>query len=815
MVEKLPIDAVMGDLIQALRSHGRAVLEAPPGAGKTTQVPLALLKAGICGKGKILMLEPRRLATRAAAKRMTHLYGEPVGQTIGYRMRGAHKTSRNTRIEIITEGILTRMMQTDQEMRGISAIIFDEFHERNLTADLGLALAWDIRQNLRDDLMLLVMSATLDAAPVAKLLDNAPIITAQGRSFPVDIKYSPRPTQKNAPLEQKVADLVVKAASETAGGILVFLPGEREIMQTKAALQKRLSEHYVIRPLLGRLPFADQQKAILPEKEAGKTKVVLATAIAETSLTIQDIRVVVDAGLARFAKYTPTSGLSTLATTPVSRATATQRAGRAGRVAAGVCYRLWAQVQHGALPAYPLAEIETADLTSFALELAAWGSKPSDLALLTPPPKAKWQAAQDLLHELGALKNGRITAHGHALVQFPLHPRLANMLVQAGKVALPLAAILSASDLPKAESIDLMPLLWMLESRKGQNSTLPPSLQNIHRDIEKLRRLPLGKSDLSIAQALALAYPDRVAQRRAGSAPRFVLSGGKGAQVADHDPLADIPLLVVAQLGGAERAGYEPFIRRALPISQSALRQVLPNRIHWHNVCEWSKQHNKIIAIQQEKLGAVVLKSRPWANPDPHMVQDALIHKMISLGLELPPKARLLQGRALLARKVHSHIPDVSDAALLRDIRDWLGPYISGTGPPSRWSEIDLYTPLCTHIGAQNMALIKRLTPAQFTTPLGRKIAIDYADEVPQISIRLQEMFGQTHHPMLGDQPLKIVLLSPAQRPIQITTDIAAFWRGSYAEVRKDMRARYPRHPWPEDPTQTAPTLRAKSRKIK
>ncbi|WP_438968037.1 ATP-dependent helicase HrpB, partial [Planktomarina temperata] len=502
----LPIDAVLPQVLDCLTQSGRVVLQAPPGAGKTTRTPLAILESGQC-PGKILMLEPRRLAARAAAERMADTLGEKLGETVGYRIRGQSKIGPNTRIEVLTEGILTRMIQADPELPGVGAILFDEFHERSLAADLGLALAWELRETLREDLWLVVMSATLDAAPVAALLDDAPIVTSAGRSFPVELTYLPRPAPKDLPFEAQARSLILQAVADTEGGILVFLPGEAEIRRTKAALQDHLPKNCVLRPLLGNLPFAEQQLAIRPEAQKNMRKIVLATAIAETSLTIQDVRVVVDCGRARRARYDPEKGLQRLVTERVSKAEATQRAGRAGRVAAGRCYRMWARAEEGAMHAFAPPEIAISDLAPLALELAQWGSGPEDLAFLTPPAPGPWAQAKALLVQLGALSDGRLTPHGAALAKLPLHPRLAQMLLQAGPRAAPLAALLSDRDILSTQNCDLTPALTALTRPTGNKEQAGPirdhsALDRIKQEAKRLSRLaPKGTREIALSPA--------------------------------------------------------------------------------------------------------------------------------------------------------------------------------------------------------------------------------------------------------------------------------------------------------------------------
>ncbi|MDC1526695.1 ATP-dependent helicase HrpB [Planktomarina temperata] len=815
----LPIDAVLPQVLDCLTQSGRVVLQAPPGAGKTTRTPLAILESGQC-PGKILMLEPRRLAARAAAERMADTLGEKLGETVGYRIRGQSKIGPNTRIEVLTEGILTRMIQADPELPGVGAILFDEFHERSLAADLGLALAWELRETLREDLWLVVMSATLDAAPVAALLDDAPIVTSAGRSFPVELTYLPRPAPKDLPFEAQARSLILQAVADTEGGILVFLPGEAEIRRTKAALQDHLPKNCVLRPLLGNLPFAEQQLAIRPEARKNLRKIVLATAIAETSLTIQDVRVVVDCGRARRARYDPEKGLQRLVTERVSKAEATQRAGRAGRVAAGRCYRMWARAEEGAMPAFAPPEIAISDLAPLALELAQWGSGPEDLAFLTPPAPGPWAQAKALIGQLGALSDGRLTPHGAALAKLPLHPRLAQMLLQAGPRAAPLAALLSDRDILSTQNCDLTPALTALTRPTGNKEQAGPirdhsALDRIKQEAKRLSRLaPKGTREIALspAQCLALAYPERVAQRRPGPQPRYIMAGGKGAVLTRDDSLANARYLVISDLGNPHfSTGPDPKIRRALALSEAELREVFADQITWETLCHWSKRHRRVIANRSEMLGALSLTQEVWRDAPSEALAAAMVEGVQQMGLRLPKAARLLQARVAAAPP--GQFPDLSDTALLEAAPEWLAPYLTGLTTEQDWKAFDPLPALEAYIGWAALRQLEKIAPAHFTTPLGRKITIDYSGDSPAIELRIQEMFGQTRHPMIGDHPLKVTLLSPAHRPIQVTTDIPGFWTGSYADVRKDMRAQYPKHPWPEDPTQADPTLRAKPRK--
>ncbi|TQM91959.1 ATP-dependent helicase HrpB [Roseinatronobacter monicus] len=809
---RLPIDDILPDLATALHRAGRAVLQAPPGAGKTTRVPLALLDQIT---GRILVLEPRRLAARAAAEQMARLLGEQVGAQVGYRIRGEAVVSKATRIEVVTEGILTRMLQSDPELRGVGAVIFDEFHERSLNADLGLALTWEIREALRPDLVVVVMSATLDADPVAALLDDAPILTAEGRAYPVETRWLARPRPKTERFEVAAANLIAQAAAEGEGSVLAFLPGEGEIRRVASALEGRVGDAD-IRPLYGALPFAQQRAAIAP-MAAGR-KIVLATAIAETSLTIEDIRIVVDCGLARRARFNPGTGMSRLVTERVTRAEAEQRRGRAGRVAAGLCYRMWARSEEGALAGFAPPEIARADLSGLALELAVWGGA-EGLRFLTPPPEGAMAEARALLSGLGALDaRGSITAHGRAMAALPLHPRLAHMLLEAGKDGAGLAALLSERDILQGASVDLGLRLAALRDPRGFAERAPfalhrATLERVREDMRRLVRLaPKGQPGLSPAEMAALAYPDRIGLRRKGDAPRYVLSGGKGAVLPDGDGMAQMRLLVVTDTDGNPQ---EARIRQAIALSDAELRGLYGEQIVWRNRCDWSKRHRRIEARAQECFGALVLDDRIWRDPDPQAVMQAACDGLRDLGLPVSDAARRFIARVDLLRGQGAEMPDLREEALLEGLESWLGPYLAGCRTAEQLRALDLLPALRAMLDWGQMQVLDEMAPAQFTTPLGNKVAIDYSGDAPEISVRLQEMFGLARHPAIGParQPLRIVLLSPARRPVQVTMDLPGFWAESYGDVRKDMRGQYPRHPWPENPLEAAPTLRAKPRK--
>ncbi len=824
MPTTLPISAVLPDLLATLAREHHGVLQAPPGAGKTTLVPLALIEAGFF-KGRILMLEPRRLATRAAAERMATTLGEKVGQTVGYRIKGESRTSPATRIVVVTEGILTRMIQSDPELTGVSAVIFDEFHERSLQADLGLALTLEIREALRRDLMLLVMSATLDAAPVAALMGGAPVITAKGRAFAVETRWLKqpwvRPGQRGPRFEAAVATLVEQALLETRGGVLVFLPGEAEIRRVAALLQGHLPADTTLNPLYGALDFKAQRAAIAPA--ASGRKIVLATSIAETSLTIEDVRVVVDAGRARRARFDPASGMSRLVTERVTRAEATQRQGRAGRVAEGVCYRLWTRGEEGALAPFPPAEIEAADLAPLVLETALWGATdPMALPFLTPPNPGSVVRARDLLINLGALDGaGAITAHGRKIAALPLHPRLGHMMLMGGPDAPLLAAILSERDvLARAGAkppSDLALRLAALRDPKKFDQTHPFKADRSAVETVRAEARRLGKQTgarLGVGEMAALAYPDRIGLRRKGDAPRFVLSGGKGAVFDAADSLGNSRLIVATNLDGDLR---EARVRTAAALSETALRALFPDQIKRRETCDWSRREREVKPRQQEIFGALVLAEQHWHDCPPKRIAKAMVAGIRDLGVAALPfdkSARLLIGRIEWLRARGSDMPDCSDTGLLDDLETWLEPLLGACRKPADLKGINLSAALLARLSWEARQRLDTLAPAAITAPTGTRLAVDYSGAQPSVSVRLQEMFGVTTHPTVGPDhlPLLIELLSPARRPVQKTADLPGFWRNSYSDVRKDMRGRYPRHPWPEDPTGAAATRRVKPR---
>ncbi len=806
----LPIDDAIGPLMAALADRGMAVLQAPPGAGKTTRVPLALLERGLV-QGRILMLEPRRLAARGAAERMAETLGEPVGRRVGYRMRGEAQVSAATRIEVVTEGILTRMLQSDPGLAGVGAVIFDEFHERSLNADFGLALCLEVRAVLRADLMLIVMSATLQAGPVAALMGDAPVITSEGRSFPVETRWLPRPLAMAMRPEAAVADQVVQVLADGSGGaVLVFLPGEGEIRRVERLLQGRVPVGVVIAPLFGAMDFAAQRAALTPG--VGR-KVVLATSIAETSLTIPEVTVVIDAGLARRSRFDPGSGMARLVTERVTKAEAEQRRGRAGRVAPGLCYRMWSKGEEGGLAAFPPPEIASTDLAGLALDCAVWGS--ADLPFLTPPPAPAMAEAQSLLQSLGALdEGGRITAHGRRVAGVPLHPRLAHMLVRsAGSPdAALLAALLADRDPLRGEPADLERRMAVLRRGGHAAAAHRATVERIRAEAGRLARLvPAGAGGAcDIAQMAALAYPDRVGLRRAGDAPRWLLSGGKGAVMAAGQPLSSARLIVATDLDGAAR---EVGVRQAVAIDESALRAVLGDRIVARSLCEWSPRDGRIVARRQDVLGAVVLSDLPWTDAPPERMAEAALAGLRDVGLRWTAATRRLAARVAMCRGQDSALPDLTESNILAH-SEWVIPYLTGTKTKADLANLNLMGLLQQALGREGQQTVDRLAPAHFTTPLGRHVPIDYDAETPGIEVRLQEMFGVTVHPVVGANrlPLRITLLSPGGKPVQVTMDLPGFWTNSYGDVRRDMRGRYPRHPWPDDPRQAEPTIRAKPR---
>ncbi|MEP6548026.1 MAG: ATP-dependent helicase HrpB [Gammaproteobacteria bacterium] len=833
----LPINEALPALARALSSRRSVLLEAPPGAGKSTIVPLSLLDSPWLNKQKILMLEPRRIAARAVAGRMAFLLGEPVGRSVGFRTRMQTRVSRETRIEVVTEGILTRMLQEDSSLAGIGCVIFDEFHERSLNADLGLALCIESQQNLREDLRLVVMSATLDMQPIAELLGDAPIVAARGRSFEVTTQYVAR--RPEIFLEQQTAQVVRTALREHDGDVLCFLPGAAEIRRMQRALEETGRDRGVIvLPLYGELEGAAQDAALSPAR-AGQRKVVLATSIAETSLTIEGIRVVVDSGLRRYAEFDPATGMSRLVTTKVSQAAADQRRGRAGRLSAGHCYRLWSEGTHASLVPQTAPEILHADLAPLALELSCWGAvDAASLSWLDPPPAAPLAQARDLLVRLEAIDcAARITPHGRKLAKLGLHPRLAHMLVKADEFGAPrlacdLAAILSERDILRAEvgardaDVRLRVAVLRGEVRNpapGVTVDQRAMTQAVRSSAQWQRDLVRGRPDSSDPHdaagiLLAWAYPDRIGQAR-GDGGRYLLANGRGARFGEPQALSKAEYIVAAELDGAER---EARIFLAAPVRLSDLEDQFSAQILDQVQILWDERDQAIRARRERRLGALVLQSSELRNPDSRALQGAVLAGLRQLGLAgLPwtPELRQWQARVMLMRE-HAVAspepwPDLSDAALEATLDEWAPSWIVGFTRRVHFERMDLSNALRSRLSYVQRAILEREAPTNFTVPSGSHIPIDYLDgDTPTVSVRLQEMFGLSQTPRVaaGRLPLLLKLLSPARRPVQITRDLASFWDRGYHEVKKDLKGRYPKHYWPDDPYTAEPTRRARPR---
>jgi ATP-dependent helicase HrpB len=828
----LPIESALPELKAALAGAGAAVLQAPPGAGKTTRVPLALLDEPWLAGRRIVMLEPRRLAARAAARHMARLRGEEVGGTVGYRVRMETRVGSSTRIEVVTEGVLTRMLQSDPALEGVGIVIFDEFHERSLHADLGLALTLQSRALLRDDLRLLVMSATLDGAPVAALLGDAPIVTSQGRSYPVDVRYQPNRVEGR--MEPAVARVVRQAVESSEGDVLVFLPGAGEIHRVEEMLRDGgLPPDVRVMPLYGNLPQQAQDEAIAPSPP-GRRKVVLSTSIAETSLTIEGVRVVVDSGQMRVPRFSPRTGMTRLETVTVSRASSEQRCGRAGRVAPGVCWRMWPEHAQAGLVPHGTPEILDVDLAPLALELAAWGvAEPAELAWLDPPPAAAFAQARELLAELGALDAaGAVTPHGQRMAELPLHPRLAHMLLRGreldlGGLACDLAALLGERDVFRRGDApphaDLRLRLEALHDLAANRRVCGPAdvgaLRRVQQESrEWRRRLAVRGADGDPAAAgllLALAYPDRIGQRRPGRPGRFLLRNGRGAALAESDPLSTSAYVVAAELDGQ---GRESRVYLAAPVEQDEIERHFADQVEREEAVAWDAEVKVVRARRRERLGALVLREGHLPNPDPDLVTAALLQGIAAEGIGALGWSR---GAAQLRERIaflHHHDPawpDVSDGALAGSLSEWLGPYVYGMTRLDEVQRIDLTEILLGMLGWERRSAVDALAPSHLEVPSGSRIPIDYADpDAPVLAARLQELFGMTETPRIagGRVPLTIHLLSPAHRPVQVTRDLASFWRTGYFEVRKDLKGRYPRHYWPDDPLQAQATSRVRPR---
>jgi ATP-dependent helicase HrpB len=813
----LPIDAVLADLAAALNKASNAVLVAPPGAGKTTRVPLALLNAPWRKGGKILVLEPRRIAARGAATRMAETLGETVGETIGLRARMASKISAKTEIEVITEGVFTRMILDDPSLDGIAAVLFDEFHERSLDADFGLALALDAQMGLRDDLRLLVMSATLDGARVAALLGDAtPVIQSEGRAFPIETRHLPRDPGKR--IEDQMADAILRALRADPGSVLAFLPGQGEIRRVEQSLHaKGLPGECDLAPLYGAMEMRAQDLAIKPAP-AGRRKVVLATAIAETSLTIEGVRIVIDCGLARVPRYEPDVGVTRLETVRISRASADQRRGRAGRTESGIAYRLWEEAATQSLPAFSEPEIKAADLSGLMLDCAEWGvADVLTLRWLDPPPQPAMKEARDDLVALGALDGGIITPLGRKMRALPLPPRLSRMLIEAaGQGAGSLAAEIAAILVERGMGGDSTDLTQRLEHWRRDRSPRAEEMRRLARNwARQAGSLEKDQSGLSPAAVLALAFPDRIAKQR-GARGQYVLVNGRGAGVEPSDPLARHTMLVVAEMTGKAASAR---IMLAAPIEDDALQSIAAHRLLVSDEVSFDAEAKALRARRVTRLGAILIKSETRPVEKGPETARALAEGAAMMGIAslafTKHQVQWLQRIGFLRKAEGDDWPDLSDHALRETVQDWLAPFIEGlTSLPAIGPDV-LGQALSSLLPYPLQRRLEEEAPTHFQAPTGHPHPIDYESEgAPILAIRVQELYGLEHHPTIagGKLPLTLHLLSPAHRPIQITRDLPGFWKGSWSSVKTDMKGRYPRHLWPDDPARALPTARAKPR---
>jgi ATP-dependent helicase HrpB len=831
----LPIDEVLPELRTALASHRNAVVEAPPGAGKSTVVPIALLEEPWLRGGRIVMLEPRRLATRAVATRMAATLGEPPGETVGYRMRMETRVSKRTRIEVVTEGVFTRMLQGDPALEGVGAVLFDEFHERSLHADTGLAFALDSQENLAPELRLLVMSATLDGAAVAKLLGGAPVVTAAGRRYPVETHYlgsglpllpSFGPGVRDSP-ELAVVRAIKRALAESPGDLLVFLPGAGEIRRVQGMLDF-VDRNVDVHALFGELAAGEQDAALQPAKP-GRRKIVLATNIAETSLTIDGVRVVIDAGLERRSLFDPASGMSRLELQRISRASADQRAGRAGRTAPGACYRLWGEGAERSLAAYAPPEVCVADLAPLALDLAVWGTEAGALKWLDPPPAATLASARDLLRRLGALDAaGKVTAHGRAMQQFPAHPRLAHMLLKAreqsaGALAAELAALLSDRDLLRGGGPRDSDIRTRLDAlRKGSASIDRGALDRVRRSTRQFEQ-QLGPSATrgespGAGVLLGLSYPDRIARRRPGAEARYQLSNGRGAVFTSAESIAREEFIVAVDLDDRER---EARIQLAAPLAKADLLECFAAQLLRADELVWDERTEAVAARRVIRLDQLIVEEKPLNDVPREASAAAMLDGVRSMGLDVLPwddEARNFVARSEFVRKLDrkdvADWPELGHAALAADLA-WLEPFLEGATRRTQLTRVPLLEALKARVGYDRQRKLDELAPTHVGLPTGSSARIDYlSDNAPIASMRMQEVFGLAATPRIGGGavPVTFELLSPARRPLQVTRDLASFWKNAYVEVRKDMRGRYPRHYWPENPLEAEPTRRVKPR---
>lgn len=799
---------VLPALRAALSTHRAAILTAPPGAGKSTVVPLELLREDwLAGQG-IVVLQPRRIAARAVAARMADTLRERVGETVGYAVRLERRTSARTRIEVVTEGILTRRIQNDPALEGVGLIVFDEFHERSLHADTALALTLEVMDALRDDLRVLVMSATLETEPVARVLGDAPIVSSMGRAYPVDVRYLPRDAPE---ILRAVVSTTRNALENHDGDALVFLPGEGEIKRVQAALDDVDVE---VLPLYGSLSAEEQARAIAP---AGARRVVLATNIAETSLTIPSVRIVVDSGLQRVQRFEPGFGLSRLVTTRITRDSADQRAGRAGRVAEGVCYRLWSEATHGALLPARVPEILEADLAPLALELAVWGA--TTLRWVTPPPAGALSGARDLLEALGATRDGRVTDHGRAMHALGTHPRLAHLLLEGkrlgvGALACDLAALLEERDpLGRDAGADATLRLEALRSGGGSAVQRIRQLAASYRARLEVSAKGAPVVPLEVGRLIALAYPERVAQRRSGSRERYKLSLGRGVVLDGHDPLSNEAYLAVAHLDAG--ASDEGKIHLAAPLDTRDLETTVRETV------AWDARAGALNAVQERMYGALTLESRALRDVPDDLRVRALCDAVRAGTLEvLKPSNAVRQWqarvRSLRLWRPDLELPDSSDEALMQSLEDWLAPFLEGVRKREDFARVNMLEALQARLTYPQSQTLERLAPAKLSVPSGSSIRLEYTPDgsPPVLAVRLQEIFGWLETPRVNDgrTPVLLHLLSPAYRPVQVTQDLRSFWSNAYQSVRRELKIRYPKHSWPEDPY-TAPAVRGVKRR--
>lgn len=836
---QLPIDAAIPSLLHALAGHDSVVLQAPPGAGKTTRVPLALLNETWLGGQSILMLQPRRVAARAAAERMASELGEKVGETVGYRIRLESRVGPRTRVEVVTEGILSRRLQDDPSLEGVGLVIFDEFHLRSLDSDLALALCLNGRELFREEqpLKLLVMSATLEGARLANLLDDAPVVTSEGRMFPVDTVWG-QPSQVGEYIEPRVVRACLDAVHDQQGSILVFLPGQAEIRRVHQELSDKLGgrDDLLLCALHGELELSAQRAAIEPAPP-GKRKIVLATNIAETSLTIEGVRVVIDSGLERVPRFDPVSGMTRLATQRISQASAVQRAGRAGRLEPGVCYRLSSQTQHEQSAAFSAPEIHQADLASLALQLARWGVTPDQLSWLDVPPAAAFAQARDLLDRLGALEaDGRLSVHGQAMAEVPAHPRIAHLLLRGhalglGALACDVAALLGERDVLPGGGADLHSRLAMLEGSQRMPRHAQGAAQRIKQLARQYRSYQRGSATEAVADPehprwlgclVALAYPDRVAQQRRAGGGEYRLANGRAAMFSEPDALMKHPWLVVAELG-SRQGQREERIYLATDLDPALFENVLAEQVAVVDELDWDERAGALVAERQRKVGELVLSREPMKELDTEARSRALLGLVRKKGLELlpwTPELRQWQARVALLRDLdmaqqgRSKWPCVRDDTLLATLEEWLLPYLNNVSRLSHFGLLDLSSILRGALPWPLPQELDELAPTHIKVPSGSSIKLDYSESPPVLAVRLQEMFGLADTPRIagGKLPIKLHLLSPARRPVQVTQDLANFWRSTYLEVKKDLKGRYPKHWWPDDPMEAEPTARAKPR---